>query len=54
MTYAILVGLFLFGDRPDPFTLVGAAVIIASGLYVLRQETRSAATATVEAAARLP
>ena len=55
MTYAILVGLFVFGDVPDPLTLLGAAVIIASGLYVLRQETRGTPrTAPVEAVARLP
>ena len=55
MTYAILVGLFVFGDVPDPLTLVGAAIIIASGLYVLHQETRGAPRpATVEAVARLP
>ena len=55
MTYAILVGLFVFHDVPDPLTLVGAAVIIASGLYVLHQETRGAPRpAAVEAVARLP
>ena len=55
MTYAILVGLFVFGDVPDPMTLLGAAVIIASGLYVLRQETRAAPLPTpVEVVVRLP
>ena len=54
MTYAILVGLLVFGDVPDPATLVGAAVIIASGLFVLQLETRGRAAATVEAVARLP
>ena len=54
MTYALLVGLLVFGDPPDPLTLLGAAVIIGSGLYVLRQETRPPAAAPVEAAARLP
>jgi drug/metabolite transporter (DMT)-like permease len=54
MTYAILVGLLIFGDVPDPANLVGAAVIIASGLFVLRLETRGRAAATVEAVARLP
>ena len=56
MTYAILVGIFVFGDLPDPLTLLGAAVIIASGLFVLRQETssRAAAPAVVKASARLP
>ena len=50
MTYAILVGLLVFGDMPDPLTLTGAAVIIASGLYVLRRETQAAHPAATLAA----
>ena len=50
MTYAILVGLLVFGDMPDPLTLTGAAVIIASGLYVLRRETQAARPAATLAA----
>jgi len=30
-------GFILFGTLPDPWTLAGAAVIIASGLYLLRR-----------------
>lgn len=54
MTYGILVGLFVFGDVPDPLTLIGAGVIIASGLYVLRATTRPVAPVPMEAVARLP
>jgi drug/metabolite transporter (DMT)-like permease len=55
MTYAILAGLFVFGDMPDPLTLIGAAVIIASGLYVLRRETQAARpAATLGAQAKIP
>ena len=43
MTYAILVGLLVFGDVPDPLTAARCAVIIASGLFVLRHETRGRA-----------
>jgi drug/metabolite transporter (DMT)-like permease len=38
MPYAILVGLVVFGDRPDPLTLLGAAIVIGSGLYILQRE----------------
>jgi drug/metabolite transporter (DMT)-like permease len=38
MPYAILVGLFVFGDRPDLWALLGAAIVIGSGLYVLQLE----------------
>jgi len=42
------LGYFVFGDLPDRWTLIGASVVIASGLYLLyRERVRSA-----EAAAR--
>jgi drug/metabolite transporter (DMT)-like permease len=34
----IALGFLLFGDLPDRWTLVGAAVVIASGLYLLYVE----------------
>lgn len=40
MPYAILVGILVFGDLPDPLMLVGAAIIIGSGLYILHREQR--------------
>lgn len=36
--WGILYGYFFFGDRVDRWTLAGAAVIIASGLYLLYRE----------------
>ncbi|MGI9334126.1 MAG: DMT family transporter [Gammaproteobacteria bacterium] len=36
-----LFGLIVFGDFPDTLTILGAAVIVASGLYSLRREYRS-------------
>ncbi|HET8726631.1 MAG TPA: DMT family transporter [Alphaproteobacteria bacterium] len=41
MVWAVIFGLWLFGDRPDPVTFSGATVVIASGLYILWRETRS-------------
>jgi drug/metabolite transporter (DMT)-like permease len=35
---AILVGFLAFGDLPDRWTLVGAAIVIASGLYLIHRE----------------
>ena len=34
----ILLGYLVFGDKPEPRTLVGASIIIASGLYLLYRE----------------
>jgi drug/metabolite transporter (DMT)-like permease len=39
---ATALGLLVFGEVPDRWTLVGAAVLIASGLYLLRHEGRRA------------
>ena len=39
---AVAVGFLFFGDLPDAFTWLGAAIIIASGLYVGWSQTRRA------------
>jgi drug/metabolite transporter (DMT)-like permease len=36
--WMILLGYLVFGDAPDRFTLLGAGVVIASGLYLLYRE----------------
>ncbi|MGP1394551.1 MAG: DMT family transporter [Inquilinaceae bacterium] len=38
--WGIALGFILFGDVPKPLVLVGAAIVIASGLYILYRETR--------------
>ncbi len=40
MLYGIAVGWLLFAEWPSPHMLVGGAIIVASGLYVLHGETR--------------
>ena len=35
---ATLIGFAIFGDFPDPWTWTGAAIIVASGLYVAYRE----------------
>ncbi len=37
---AVLVGLALFGEFPDPVTWTGIAVIVASGVYISLRERR--------------
>ncbi|KAB2846959.1 MAG: DMT family transporter, partial [Hyphomicrobiaceae bacterium] len=43
----VTLGYVVFGDLPDLFTLLGSAIIIASGLYLIHRErvVRSARTA---------
>ena len=43
LVWAFLYGLVLFGDVPDGPTLVGAAIVVATGLYAFKQETRRGA-----------
>ncbi|MEM6908403.1 MAG: DMT family transporter [Pseudomonadota bacterium] len=43
MLVAIAAGWLVFGDRPDGYTLAGAGLIIASGLYLWRDGVSSAA-----------
>jgi len=39
MLWAVLLGMALFDDRPGWPVLLGAAVVIASGLYILHRES---------------
>jgi len=36
--WAILIGFFVWGDLPDLWTLVGATIVAAGGLYILHRE----------------
>ncbi|MEI4261939.1 DMT family transporter [Roseovarius sp. D0-M9] len=42
LLFALILGMTLLGERPDLWTLIGAAIIIASGLYTLIREQRIA------------
>lgn len=39
LIFAMALGVLVFGERPDSMTLLGSAVIVLSGLVVLRRET---------------
>lgn len=40
LVFAIFVGVLFFHERPDRYTLIGAAVIVASGLYSIWREAQ--------------
>ncbi|SDI05017.1 DMT family transporter [Lutimaribacter saemankumensis] len=40
LIFAIIIGVTVFGERPDSLTLTGAALIVGSGLYTLLREAR--------------
>ena len=52
LLYAGLFGYFLFGEIPGPWTYAGAAVIVASTLYLTVQEARAGRRAPAAKAAQ--
>jgi len=43
LIWATLLGYLLWDELPDRYTLLGAAVVVSSGLYILYRETRLSA-----------
>ena len=42
LVWAALLGVLMFGDVPDGWTLAGAAIVVASGLYTWNHDRRAA------------
>lgn len=40
LLWALLLGWVAFGEWPEPLTLLGAAIVVASGLFMLYREAR--------------
>ncbi len=40
LIFALLLGFVFFAERPDAATLIGATIVVASGLYTLIREAR--------------
>jgi drug/metabolite transporter (DMT)-like permease len=38
LAWTVALGYFVFGDVPNRWTMAGAGVVIASGLYLLHRE----------------
>ncbi len=43
LLWALVLGWFVFGDWPDPLTMVGAAIVVATGLFTLYREKSGSA-----------
>lgn len=41
--WALVLGLVFFGEFPDEITLIGAGILIAVGIYVMRREAKTSA-----------
>ena len=42
MLFALIIGTIFFAEKPDTATLIGVAIVIASGIYTLWREARLA------------
>ncbi len=40
LVWALLIGIFVFGEHPNNYMLTGAAIVIGSGLYTLYRERK--------------
>lgn len=40
LVFALVIGVMVFNERPDTLTLIGAAIIVVSGIYTLWRESR--------------
>lgn len=40
LIFALILGGIVFGERPDTWTLIGAVIIVASGIYTVWRERR--------------
>ena len=51
---ATLLGVVIFGEYPDLWTIVGALVIVVAGVYVWHRETRAGQQTALPAQAKTP
>jgi S-adenosylmethionine uptake transporter len=42
LIWALTLGWFVFGDWPRPLTLIGAAIVVGSGVFMLYRERQLA------------
>lgn len=40
LVFALVIGVSVFGESPDALTLIGAAIIVASGIYTILRERK--------------
>ena len=52
LVWAVLFGWFIWGELPGASIVVGVAIVIGSGLYILRRETAARTTSTQQPGGR--
>ncbi|MBL4626568.1 MAG: DMT family transporter, partial [Roseicyclus sp.] len=43
LVFALILAFFIFNERPDMWTLIGATIVIATGLFTLWRERQAMA-----------
>lgn len=46
LVFAMIIGVLIFGERPDTWTLIGSAIVVGSGLYTVLRQQRIAPAAS--------
>jgi drug/metabolite transporter (DMT)-like permease len=54
LIWVIILGYLVFGQVPNSWTIAGAAIVIASGLYLLNRERKLGKSTANEAAVEGP
>jgi drug/metabolite transporter (DMT)-like permease len=54
LLWALLIGIFFFGERPNIYMLTGAVIVIGSGLYTFYRERKRQTSVTEKASAAPP
>lgn len=54
LVWATVLGFLVFGDLPDLATVLGALLVVASGVFVIRRERAARAAGTVTTSRRPP
>jgi len=54
LIWALAIGVFLFGERPNAYMLTGAAIVIGSGLYTFYRERKRQGVLAEKATAAPP
>lgn len=49
LIFAMIIGIAFFGERPDALTLLGGAIIVASGIYTVLRERKQRRKAAAKA-----
>ncbi|MEQ1408047.1 DMT family transporter [Neorhizobium sp. Rsf11] len=54
LLWALVIGIFLFGEHPNAYMLTGAAIVIGSGLYTFYRERKRRSPVVEKASAAPP